>query len=67
MYREKQDKNLLKDIREKYSQDFFETIIPMKIIKIDDYSPEFFIKTDGLKKCTKELAKEFLKRLEEEK
>ena len=43
MYREKQDKNLLKDIREKYSQDFFETIIPMKIIKIDDYSPEFFI------------------------
>lgn len=67
MYREKQDKDLLKDIREKYSQDFFETIIPMKIIKIDDYSPEFFIKTDGLKKCTKELAKEFLKRLEEEK
>lgn len=63
MYREKQDKNLLKDIREKYSQDFFETIIPMKIIKIDDYSPEFFIKTDGLKKCTKELAKEFLKRV----
>lgn len=66
MFQKNQDEKILNELKSKYGQDFFSTIIPLKKMKsLNGFTPAFFLDTYGLKKHIEELSKEFLLKMEE--